>query len=405
MQPEERPPLWAGVPPLPGHFLGREALLDTLVKQLTNGQTLALSAEGLPGVGKTTLAVALAYHPQVLKHFGDGVLWAGLGPAGDPRLALTEWGQSLRADLAGAVELADMQRAVQHLIGQRRLLLVIDDAWELEAAQALRCGGPNCCYLLTTRDKGLARTFAGAAGMTSVPVLAQDPAFTLLQKLAPEACAHDPAAAAALTQAVGGLPLALELLGGYLGAPERHLFPDLSQAALAELADPAQRLRLAQQRLGGRGPAVTLAETIQLSLTGLPDGAADAFYAMGAFAPKPESFSRAAAEAVTAGDGGILALLAARNLLERAGETGEERLALHQTLADTARTSMPDAAQARHRAYYLAAANEDRGDWRRIERAYGQIKWAWRHAPDSEALIDMFWAIHRHQHRRGLWRD
>lgn len=68
--------------------------------------------------------------------------------------------------------------------------------------------------------------------------------------MAPEACAADPGAAHSLAQAVGGLPLALELVGGYLAAPERHYFPDLATAALAELTDPSYRLRLAQRRLG-----------------------------------------------------------------------------------------------------------------------------------------------------------
>ena len=63
------------------------------------GQSTALSAEGLPGVGKTALAVVLAHHPAVLAHFTDGVLWAGLGPQGDAMSALTAWGNALGVDV------------------------------------------------------------------------------------------------------------------------------------------------------------------------------------------------------------------------------------------------------------------------------------------------------------------
>ena len=124
-------------------------------------------------------------------------------------------------------------QAVRNAIGQKRLLLVIDDAWDLAAAEPLRCGGPGCGHLLTTRDQALARAFAGARHLVQVPELAQDPAFELLRRLAPEACQADPPAARRLAQAVGGLPLALELVGGFLAAPERSLFPELSAEAWA----------------------------------------------------------------------------------------------------------------------------------------------------------------------------
>ncbi|MCB9133228.1 MAG: hypothetical protein H6647_20085 [Anaerolineales bacterium] len=58
-------------------------------------------------------------------------------------------------------------------------------------------------------------------------------------------------------------------------------------------------------------------------------------------------------------------MLIARNLLERSdGEA--ERLALHQVLADVARTKLEPAAIERHRDYYLALVDEDREDWQRI---------------------------------------
>ena len=74
--------LFVGVPTLPPHLVGRAELLNALTERLAEGEDLALV--GLPGVGKTALAVALAHHPGVLARFPDGVLWASLGPQGDP---------------------------------------------------------------------------------------------------------------------------------------------------------------------------------------------------------------------------------------------------------------------------------------------------------------------------------
>src|SRR5947209_726564 len=62
-------------------LVGRESLLDTLKQRLCAGKDVALLAlHGLPGVGKTALAVALASDQNVREYFHDGILWAGLGP-------------------------------------------------------------------------------------------------------------------------------------------------------------------------------------------------------------------------------------------------------------------------------------------------------------------------------------
>jgi len=395
--------LFAAVPAMPPHFVGRDDLVAGLVARLTSGKAQYFALEGLPGVGKTTLAVALAHDRRVLSHFEGGVLWASLGPGeqADPMRALGAWATALGQEISHLLTLDERQEAVKTLIGQRGLLLVIDDAWDVEAAAALRCGGPNCCHLLTTRDQGIARAFAGPAQAQSVSPLDDDPAYQLLQQLAPKACAAGPAAARGLVQAVGGLPLALALLGGYLAAPERSYFPELGAAALAEVAGPRRRLALAQKRLAGRGGEMTLQGTIALSFEDLPPGAVAAFHALGAFAPKPERFSREAAEAVAETGAATLALLAARNLVEVEGES----LALHQILADVARTRLGDRARARHRRYYLALVNRDRQDWRPIEALYGQIKWAWQVIPRDATLLDWVWALQTYQRRRGLWRD
>ncbi|RIK45684.1 MAG: hypothetical protein DCC57_16290 [Chloroflexi bacterium] len=74
IQPGERPALFFGVPALPDHFVGRAELVDQVAAQLLAGANPALSADGLPGVGKTTLAVVLAHRRDLLAHFRDGVL-------------------------------------------------------------------------------------------------------------------------------------------------------------------------------------------------------------------------------------------------------------------------------------------------------------------------------------------
>ncbi len=389
------PPLWVNVPILPREFVGRDELVAGLVARLLAGQSTA--AEGLAGVGKTALAVVLAHHPAVLAHFTDGVLWAGLGPQGDAMSALTAWGNALGVDVTDQPTVQLRSQAVRNAIGQRRLLLVIDDAWDLGAAEPLRCGGPGCEHLLTTRDQGLARAFAGVRNQVAVPELEEDPALDLLRRLAP-----------------------------------RSLFAELSAEAWGVMSDPGQRLRLATVRLGAvDGRQVTLQETIALSLEHLPKTTVEAFYALGAFAPKPATFDLEAAKTVieTSTKPGVwrklaemlrpaaaktpaatsaanLATLIARSLVEQAGP---ETLALHRTIADVARTALPADAVERHRDYYLAVVDEDREDWERIGGVYPQVMQAWQWQverwPDDRRLLDFFGSLRIYQERQGLWAD
>ena len=406
--------LYVNVPPLPPYLYGRAEIIQTLVARLTAGASTALCAEGLPGVGKTTLAVVLAHHKTVLAHFSDGVLWAGLGPQANVAAIQAQWATALGIDLADIADPHARRQRLDNAIGQRKLLLVIDDAWEIEAAKLLRSAGPQVAHLLTTRDRSLARTFAGATHAVSVSVLDAAAGYALLQALAPDACAADPDTAQSLVTAVGGLPLAIELLGGYLAAPERSTFADLSQQAFAELADPRQRLQLATERLGQPGQLTTLLATIALSLDDLgkrTPAAVATFYALGAFAPKPATFTRAAAEAVTGCDGVTLALLISRNLVEQIAtpEPATIQLALHQTLGDVAQQQTPATAFTTHRDYYLAIVEEDREDWPRIKRLYPQILYAWQQQvmvnASSSVFIRFAKATGTYQRMQGLWSD
>ncbi len=382
--------LWVGVParPNPDHIVGRQALLDNLVTRLREGQSPALAINGLPGVGKSTLAILVAHDQRIRNHFTDGVLWAGLGPTPDVPSVQAAWAEALELDLSEVTDPRKRQERLSATIGQRRLLVVIDDAWQVEAAQRLRLSGPNVAHLLTTRNTTIAGGFAGVAQTLTVPVLDDETAWQLLQQLAPEACDADAVAARALVDAVGGLPLAIELLGGYLAAPEQNTLQDLSQAAIADGLQPLEAV-------------------MQLNLddlAGVDAAAVETFTALGAFAPKPATFEVAAAEAVTGAPPKVLALLVARNLLE-VGPEGA--MAMHQVVHDAAQKKVPEAATVRHRTYYLGEVDQDRENWSHIKELYGQLKHAWASAQplNLETALSFVYALRIYQERRGLWHD
>lgn len=199
------PPLYDPAIPLPltglGGLVGRGELLDLLKQRLcTDKSPTLLALNGLPGVGKTALAIELAHDIGIQQHFSDGMLWAGLGPMPDVPGLLRRWGGLLGFNSAKMTNLTNeeaLARAMRTAIGERRMLLIIDDAWRSEEALAFKVGGPNCAYLLTTRVPSVAFYFANDRAIT-VRELSEGDGLRLLARFVPDIVTGEPAVARAL---------------------------------------------------------------------------------------------------------------------------------------------------------------------------------------------------------------
>lgn len=336
------PPYMA--PLRPAHtFIGREIEFASLKDQLLlPGSQPTLALEGLPGVGKTALAVELAHDPQIQAHFCDGILWAGLGRQPDLAALLGSWAAALGVSgqaLAACAGPAERSALIHAAIGTRHMLLVIDDAWQIDAALAFKLGGPNCAHLLTTRLVDLALDFTGGPVMV-IHELALDQGLALLGCLSPYTVQTSPEEARHLVQMVGGLPLALILMGGYLQKQSFNPQRRRLRQALERLQAAETRLQLTQpQALNGLHPGLlagaplSLQVVIGLSDASLDDVAHRALLDLSLFAPKPNTFSEEAALAAAAISPDVLDELVDHGLLECATA---DRYTLHQTVADYA---------------------------------------------------------------------
>src|SRR5262249_51463460 len=138
--------------------------------------------------------------------------------------------------------LEDWRRALRAAIGQRSLLLVIDDVWSINDARALEVGGPQCAYLLTTRQPQVAFAFAPDRTF-NIHELAESDGLAVLARFVPQLVQQEAEEARALVYEVGGLPLALMLMGKYLAAHFLPGQPHRIQRALAQLHQAMQRLQ------------------------------------------------------------------------------------------------------------------------------------------------------------------
>lgn len=124
-------------------FVGRVRELGDLESLLWNGVTV-LTIHGLSGMGKTRLAVALA-HRQVRQGRFDDVHFVALEAVTDPDLVL----ERVAYVLAGDGVAAQAVSAVRGRLGQKRVLLVLDDVAHDTGASAAVAELAAACPHLT----------------------------------------------------------------------------------------------------------------------------------------------------------------------------------------------------------------------------------------------------------------
>jgi len=300
----------------PDGLAGRADILLELRSRLIAGRA-DIALYGLPGVGKTALAVELAHDRQVREAFPDGVLWAGLGQRPELATHLALWGAALGLSLSEFAALTstdDRARLLHTLLGSRRALLVVDDVWDPAAGLVFRVGGDGCARLYTCRSGAVASALSPEATVR-VPELDRADGIVLLQRSIGAAGPLEDDEARRLASAVGGHPLALVLMGRYLAREGRDGQRHRRDAALAGLAQASQRLRIEEARspldqqpsLSAETPA-SLEIVIGLSHDSLGESARRALLRLAFFPPRPGTFGQAAALAATLTEWGEPAL-------------------------------------------------------------------------------------------------
>jgi DNA-binding SARP family transcriptional activator len=236
----------AQLPPDISDFVGRHEQLQRVSTHVTHGATTAVrlvSITGMPGVGKSALAIRAAHSARA--QFPDGQFYVSLAgsesdPA-DPRLVL---GRCLRAiglsddQIPGS--LVERSQLFRSWSAERRVLMVLDDAVSSAQAVPLLPGGAGCCVLVTSRS--LLPGLAGAC-VIELDTPGLDDCISLLADVAGGTrISGDLEAARSIVRLCGHLPLAIRAVGARLRAAPQHTVVGL----LTRLAN--ERLRLHELR-------------------------------------------------------------------------------------------------------------------------------------------------------------
>src|SRR5580658_9335448 len=272
---------------LPGpvpQFVGRAAELADLAGMLDQAsaqrsRTLVISAiAGMAGVGKTALAVKWAH--QVADRFPAWQLHVNLRgyDPGQPMSAADALAGFLRslgvAEQDIPAEAGERAARYRSLLAGRRMLIMIDNAGDVEQVRPLLPGSPSCVVVVTSRD-ALAGLVArdGARRLDLGPPPTAE-AVELLRALIGERVDAEPEATVTLAGYCARLPLALRV-----AAEQAAAAPGVSLAEVtSELADQQERLDL----LDAAGDRLTAVRAVfSWSIRHLDDEAARAFRLLG----------------------------------------------------------------------------------------------------------------------------
>ncbi|SNY23535.1 AfsR/SARP family transcriptional regulator [Paractinoplanes atraurantiacus] len=213
-------------------FTGRRPEVDRLLHCGPGVQAVA----GMPGVGKTALAVHVAH--RLRGAFPDGQLYVNLhghtagrdaaGPTDVLATLLIADGLDPRRLPSGLEARSALWRA---RMAERRTVIVLDDAAGSDQVIPLLPAGSTCLVLITSRR--FLGDLPGDAVPVSLDVLTADEAGTMFRRLAP-ARPDDPAE---LVAACGHLPLAVALLARLLRRHPGWTVADLLRETHERLLD------------------------------------------------------------------------------------------------------------------------------------------------------------------------
>lgn len=244
-QPDVAEPAGSSLPPAPTSFVGRERDLEAVLELLAPGpgtehEPRLVGVVGHRGVGTSALAVHACH--RIADQFPDGVIYLDLrGLATDSALS----GESALHLVMHQVGLAeprsrrppDLEDAAVRLrdwLGQRRVLLLLNNVDQPEQVRRLLPAGPGCAAVL-----------AGSVDLERLPGvrlrrLAELPEADAVRLLAavsgPGRVDRSPRDAAALVNECGRQPLAIRLLGQLLrdrGWQLPHVVDVMQQVARA----------------------------------------------------------------------------------------------------------------------------------------------------------------------------
>ncbi|MFI6036039.1 BTAD domain-containing putative transcriptional regulator [Streptomyces sp. NPDC051315] len=230
------------IPHAVADFTGRAEETHRIRETLLHPSAEALPVvlvTGMGGAGKTALAMHSVQ--TVLAAYPDGQLYVDLrgadGTPADPGTVLASFLRALgERDSCIPTELDERAALYRSALAQKRVLIVLDNAADLDQVSPLLPGAPTCAVVVTSRNRLATLPVSLRVVLGALP---REEAMRLFTRLIGAARVESEARTAhRILTACGGLPLAVRIIGSRLATR-----PEWSLGDLAErLADEQHRL-------------------------------------------------------------------------------------------------------------------------------------------------------------------
>lgn len=214
------PPVPRQLPAPPSRFRGRAgelAELDAIFATASERATSQVVVCGTAGVGKSALALHWAH--RMARHFDDGQIYLNLrgfdpsGTALPPDEALRTLLGSLAVPPQQVPPSLDAQAALyRSRLAGKRVLVILDNARDVEQVRPLLPGGPGCMVVITSRNQ-LTGLIAAGAHPLMLDLLSHNEARDLLvDRVGQHRALAEPEAIEDIVTYSTRLPLALTII-------------------------------------------------------------------------------------------------------------------------------------------------------------------------------------------------
>ncbi|MGV9381891.1 tetratricopeptide repeat protein [Nonomuraea sp. NPDC003707] len=242
----------AQLPAPPSGFTGRrrelQRIRDALTQPVAEAESIIVTIDGPPGVGKTSLALRCAHDILRLEpeRYPDGQLYVNLrgftpdqSPLASGRV-LEEFLLALGVPAQDIPQETEQRaRLYRSALASRQLLILLDNAGASHQVEPLLPGTSACGVIITSRRRLTALAMRVAVEQIELGPMTESESVQVLRRVIGKArtdtAAHD---LATLARWCGGLPLALRIAAERVSAHRYHPLGDL----IEELASERQRL-------------------------------------------------------------------------------------------------------------------------------------------------------------------